>query len=117
MSKMGRPKAEIDQRQFEAIMSIPFVTYKSACDVLNVSQSTLQRWVNDNYDVTFEQIKEQKLEGIKLKLMGKQIECAMKGNISMLIWLGKNLLGQSDKNDHNITDRVTIIIDKDDAKL
>jgi hypothetical protein len=96
MAKMGRPIVEIDKDTFEAVMGIPFVTYASACEVLKCSQSTLQRWVTKEYKKTFEQIKQEKLEGVKLKLMGKQLEVAMKGNVSMLIFLGKNLLGQSD---------------------
>ena len=31
-----------------------------------------------------------------MKLRRKQIEVAMSGNHTMLIWLGKNMLGQSD---------------------
>ena len=30
--------------------------------------------------------------------MAKQMQLAMDGNITMLIWLGKNLCGQSDKS-------------------
>ena len=30
----------------------------------------------------------------------KQIELAMAGNPTMLVWLGKNMLGQSDKMEH-----------------
>jgi hypothetical protein len=30
----------------------------------------------------------------------KQFEEAMKGNSTMLVWLGKNLLGQSDRMEH-----------------
>jgi hypothetical protein len=33
---------------------------------------------------------------IKQKLRDAQMKAALNGNISMLIWLGKNLLGQSD---------------------
>lgn len=97
--KTGRPEAQIDKRIFEAIMGIPFVTYSSACEVLGVSQSTLQRWVHRTYGKRFEQVKAEKLEGMKLKLMGKQYELAMKGNVPLLIFLGKNLLGQSDKQE------------------
>jgi hypothetical protein len=33
----------------------------------------------------------------KISLRRQQIETAKKGNVSMLIWLGKQLLDQSDK--------------------
>lgn len=39
-------------------------------------------------------------------LRGKQFEMAMKGNVAMLIWLGKQLLGQREKIDHeHVIDR------------
>ena len=34
---------------------------------------------------------------LKIPLRRQQIETAKKGNVSMLIWLGKQLLDQSDK--------------------
>ncbi len=35
---------------------------------------------------------------LKIPLRRQQIETAKKGNVSMLIWLGKQLLDQSDKS-------------------
>jgi hypothetical protein len=40
-------------------------------------------------------IKEGREQG-KMSLKRKQYEVAMSGNVSMLIWLGKNILGQRD---------------------
>jgi hypothetical protein len=34
----------------------------------------------------------------KIKLRRKQFDVAMKGNTTMLIWLGKQILGQNDQN-------------------
>ncbi len=39
-------------------------------------------------------------EHMKKRLRKKQIETAMKGNATMLIWLGKQYLNQSDKQEH-----------------
>lgn len=57
-------------------------------DWFQVSQSTLKY----NFG---EYIKKGK-EHIKWKLRNAQIQSAMSGNAAMLIWLGKNMLGQSD---------------------
>ena len=38
---------------------------------------------------------------LKQRLKRKQIDVALAGNVSMLIWLGKNYLGQADKLDEN----------------
>src|SRR5580700_10878026 len=36
---------------------------------------------------------------LKISLRSKQVALALAGNVTMLIWLGKNLLGQTDKWD------------------
>ena len=44
--------------------------------------------------------------GLRVRLRKKQIEIALDGNPTMLIWLGKNLLGQTDAPQANENDRV-----------
>jgi len=41
---------------------------------------------------------------LKEKLRRKQISIALKGNVTMLIWLGKQYLGQAEKVDNNNKD-------------
>ena len=87
---MARPKADIDGRN----------VYKLACIGCNASEiaqfydvapSTItRRFAKELSKGNFE---------IKRKLRRKQLEVAMKGNPSMLIWLGKQELGQSDKTE------------------
>lgn len=36
---------------------------------------------------------------MKCRLRKKQIQLAMKGNLGMLVWLGKQYLGQSEKQE------------------
>ena len=51
----------------------------------------------------------------KIELREKQWELAMMGNVQMLIWLGKQYLGQSDKpqvKEERMYDRV-VFIDED----
>lgn len=36
---------------------------------------------------------------MKCRLRKKQIQLAMQGNLGMLVWLGKQYLGQSDKQE------------------
>ena len=47
-----------------------------------------------------------------MKLSQKQIEVALGGNVSMLIWLGKQYLGQSDtrEEDKPISEKITITL-------
>ena len=122
MAKMGRPRIEWDQNKvelFNALMGIPFSTEENVADCLKVSVSSLQRFIKDTYDITFDKLKAQKREGMHLKLAGKQYEVAMKGSVPMLIWLGKQWLGQRDKfvDDDMAKEIAKIIIDHKDAKL
>ena len=45
---------------------------------------------------------------LKKRLKRKQIEVAMNGNVVMLIWLGKQYLGQADKIEGNGELKITI---------
>lgn len=47
--------------------------------------------------MTYGQIYEQKKGLGKISLRRKQLQTALAGNPALLIWLGKNLLKQSDK--------------------
>ena len=46
---------------------------------------------------------------LKKRLKRKQIEVAMKGNVTMLIWLGKQYLGQAEKVEGSGELKVTIV--------
>ena len=41
-------------------------------------------------------------DNLKKRLLCKQVELAEQGDKTMLVWLGKNLLNQTDKSTHNI---------------
>lgn len=65
------------------------LTQVECAAALKCSVDTIQRHYLDAYNLG----KANLCSGLRKK----QVEIAMKGNITMLIWLGKNLLGQSDK--------------------
>jgi len=64
---------------------------------LEVTDRTLRRYraVNPQIDRAYEK----GLARMRRSLRSKQYEIAMKGNVTMLIWLGKNELEQADKKD------------------
>ena len=84
---MARPRKEIDEELLYKLALIHCSLIEMA-DIVGVSQDTLKR----RYAHI---IAKGKSEG-KMKLRRKQIEVAMSGNHTMLIWLGKQMLGQSD---------------------
>jgi hypothetical protein len=87
-AKVGRPKANVDPDLVEKLASIG-CSMKEMASACNCSVDTLER----NFA---EQIAKGRENG-KTRLRRKQIEVALAGNVTMLIFLGKNMLGQSDK--------------------
>jgi len=85
--KVGRPKIELDEDLLLKLATI-HCTMKEMVDILGVSEDTLKR----NFAGI---INKGKAEG-KTRLRRKQMEVALEGNPTMLIFLGKAMLGQSD---------------------
>lgn len=84
---MARPRKEIDEELLYKLAQI-HCTMKEMVDIIGVSEDTLKRRFAHI-------IAKGKSEG-KMRLRRKQIEVAMSGNHTMLIWLGKQMLGQSE---------------------
>lgn len=97
----GRPKKIIDQRQFEGLCKIQ-CTKLEICEVLDVDDKTLENWCRETYKSGFSEVFARKRQGGKASLRRKQFEIALAGNVTMLIFLGKNHLGQSDKVESTI---------------
>lgn len=80
-------------------------TMEEMAAVFNCSVQTLE---NNYLDI----IKRGRENG-KASLRRMQYLAAQKGNIAMMIWLGKQLLGQRERADIDMTSGVTIVWDKD----
>lgn len=88
----GRPKKEINKKEFEALCAIQ-CTEKEICKVFDVSIPTLNRWCKETYNETFLNVFEQKRTVGKASVRRSQFEMAKK-NPTMSIWWGKQHLGQ-----------------------
>ena len=80
------------EKQVEKLASYG-LTNKEIAEALGYDDSTLKR--------KFENFLTKGKANLKQRLKRKQIEVAMNGNVSMLIWLGKQYLGQAEKLDEN----------------
>jgi len=89
---MGRPKIKLDYELIKKLSHIQ-CTQEETATMLDVDVRTLQR------DEEFCRIYKKEHEGGKMSLRRMQWKAADKGNVSMLIWLGKQYLGQTDKNE------------------
>ena len=91
----GRPQKELDQKQFEALCSI-WCTEDEICSILGTTDKTLNKWCKRTYNMNYSEAYKRYSTGGRISLRRKQKEVAMTGNVTMLIWLGKNVLGQSE---------------------
>ena len=105
--KRGRPKKVIDMVQVEKLASIG-CTHEEICAVIGCCKDTL--YAQDVFSTVYKKGQD---EG-KMSLRHMQWQKAKAGHPGMLIWLGKQYLGQADKQevkaDHSITH-------KDPAKM
>lgn len=85
-------------KMLELACQFPGITEEGVCNILGVTRSTLEKFIRRKYDMTYSAFRDQKKGKMHYMLRAKQFEIAMKGNVSMLIWLGKNELDQTDKN-------------------
>ena len=97
MARTGRPKKEIDQKTFEKLCAL-FCTEEDIADFFECSVDTVNRWCKSTYDMTFAEIYPKKRSKGKISLRRIQFDIA-KNNATMAIFLGKNYLGQSDKQE------------------
>ena len=87
---MARPRIDIDYKQAKKLAEIQ-CTIAEIAHVMEVSITKLQR------DTEFRVMYDREREKGKTSLRRMQWSSARKGNVAMLIWLGKQYLAQSDK--------------------
>ncbi len=94
---MGRPKKEIDYDILENLMQIQ-CTQSEICSVFNITDKTLLSKIKEHYgeDMDFMELYKIHSEKGKTSLRRAQYKVALNGNTTMLIWLGKQYLGQKE---------------------
>jgi DNA-binding CsgD family transcriptional regulator len=104
---MGAKKEVSVEKQVEKLASFG-LTNKEIAEALGYDDTTLKR--------KFENFLIKGKANLKQRLKRKQIQVALGGNVSMLIWLGKQYLDQKDKmeesGDYNLNVTRTILEDK-----
>lgn len=96
MAEMGRPRIEINWHEFEKLCAMQ-ATLVEIAGWFGCSEDTIERRVKEEHGVTFAEHYRTKTSKGKISLRRKQLEVAMSGNTTMLIWLGKQMLGQRDR--------------------
>ena len=88
--KTGRPLIEIPALKVEQLASFGCSTTEIA-QFYGVDEGTIRRRFSEN-------LTKGRSTG-KIKLRQLQMKAAEKGNVTMLIWLGKQMLGQTDRQE------------------
>ncbi len=96
MAKRGRPKIEFDLKQVEKLAMLQ-CTYDELAAFFDCSKDTIINRMKD--DESFSTAYKNGLEKGKMSLRRMQWRAAESGNVTMLIWLGKQHLDQVDKQD------------------
>ena len=84
----GRPRKKVDATLVEELAKI-MASRAEIAAIAGCSVSTLDR----RFDAAIKKGNDY----AKASIRRRQFECAMAGNVTMLIWLGKQWLGQADK--------------------
>ena len=93
----GRPKMDIDWKQFESYCAIQ-CTLREIADYFNCSQMTIERKVKEHYGYGFVDIFKRKRQKGLMSLRANLFRLAEKHPV-MAIFLAKNWLGMSDKQE------------------
>lgn len=107
--QIKQKQATIKKEQFENLCAIQ-CTRDEIAGVLGVSYNTLERWCHNTYNCDFATIFSEKRQLGKASLRRNQYKLAEK-NPTMAIWLGKQYLGQNDKQQLEIVEPPVIIDD------
>lgn len=85
---VGRPRADIDMKVVEGMASVGATNVEIA-DFVGVHESTIRDRCAD--------VLLKARASVRMRLRQAQMKSALSGNPAMLIWLGKQTLGQADK--------------------
>ena len=94
---MARPRIDIDRTQFEKLCSIQ-CTKEEIAGYFDCSEDTIERWCKRTYKASFAVVFAQKRGVGKISLRRTQWQMA-EHNVSMAIWLGKQYLGQAERQE------------------
>jgi len=92
----GRPRVEIDWKVFDNLCHI-WCTLREIASAFSCSEDTIERAVKREKGVGFAEYYKEKADGGRIALRRKQLQVALAGNVTMMIFLGKQKLSQIDE--------------------
>lgn len=92
----GRPRKEFNWDDFDKLCEFQCTLIEIA-SFFRMDESTVETRCWEEKKMSFSDYHKKASANGKASLRRKQFEEALNGNTTMLVWLGKNALGQSDK--------------------
>lgn len=108
MGAGGRPRKPIDIEELKRLCAIQCTAAEMA-SVLDCSVDHIENVIKDKYGIGFSEFFAQHRGTGQVSLRRRQYMTAMDGNVQMLIWLGKNWLKQTDKQEVTHTGDVGVV--------
>ena len=99
---MSRKAINIDKDQFEELLSLQ-CTKEDIAGFFHCSHDTIERWCKKTYRKNFLSVAEDYRSVGRVSLRRYQFAMAERGNVPMLIHLGKQYLDQSDKTEMKVS--------------
>jgi hypothetical protein len=99
--RITKPLHQLDYKKLDAMCAI-HCTGEECAAILGIDYDTLNRALKRDGNKGFAEYFAQKGSNGKMSLRRKQYDLALAGNSTMLIWLGKQWLGQVDKSERDI---------------
>jgi len=96
--KVGRPRIELDPKQAQ-IFGYFRATYDTMAEQIGCHVDTIRKEMQ-NHDSDFSKAYKKAFSGMKMKLSEAQLKTGIEEhNPTLLVWLGKQYLGQKDSPD------------------
>lgn len=110
--QVKQAQIRINQAEFEELCFMQ-CTREEICRWFRISESTIIRWCKNTYGKDFNTSYKNFASDGKISLRRAQIQKATRGKMdtTMLIWLGKQYLGQTDKIEAENVEKVQIVND------
>lgn len=121
--KGGRPSKNLEDMHFDGWQQLDemilWATQAYCCEKLGINTDTITKKIKEKHGLSFSEYRHKRQEEIRVTLQRRQYEVAMSGNVTMLIWLGKQWLGQSEKTEHIVgkDSQIKIVVPKEAEKL
>lgn len=111
------PTKPMSDKMFKELIKLIKIqcTRDEICGVFGMSDETLNTRLKERGEENFLALFKKHSSQGKSSLRRVQWKAAQEGNPTMLVWLGKQMLGQRDKSDFDMSGSMTVNIGKDDA--